>query len=48
MQLIDSKDVDSARTQRLQDEIRDQVLTLQDTISAIDEVQSYHQGYAER
>lgn len=48
MQLIDSKDVDSARTQRLQDEIRDQVLTLQDTISAIDEVQSFHQGYAER
>jgi hypothetical protein len=46
MQLIDAKDMDSARTQRLQDEIRDEVMTLQDTISAIDEVQSYHQGYA--
>jgi hypothetical protein len=46
MQLIDAKDVDSARAQRLQDDIRDEVMTLQDTISAIDEVQSYHQGYA--
>jgi hypothetical protein len=46
MQLIDAKDMDSARAQRLQDEIRDEVMTLQDTISAIDEVQSYHQGYA--
>jgi hypothetical protein len=46
MQLIDAKDMDSARTQRLQDDIRDEVMSLQDTISAIDEVQSYHQGYA--
>jgi hypothetical protein len=46
MQLIDAKDVDSARAQRLQDDIRDEVMTLQDTISAIDEVQNYHQGYA--
>jgi uncharacterized protein (DUF2267 family) len=46
MQLIDAKDVDSARTQRLQEDIRDEVTSLQDTISAIDEVQSYHQGYA--
>jgi hypothetical protein len=46
MQLIDAKDMDSARAQRLQDEIRDEVMTLQDTILAIDEVQSYHQGYA--
>lgn len=45
VQLIDSKNVDSARTQRLQDNIREEVSTLQDTISAIDEVQSY-QGYS--
>ncbi|MBN1202910.1 MAG: hypothetical protein JXJ20_13760 [Anaerolineae bacterium] len=45
MQLIDSKDLDSARAQRLQEDIRDEVMSLQDTISAIDEVQSY-QGYA--
>lgn len=41
MQLIDSKDLDSARAQRLQEEIRDEVTSLQDTISAIDEVQTY-------
>jgi hypothetical protein len=45
MQLIDSKDIDGGRAQRLQDEIRDEVMTLQDTISAIDDVQQY-QGYA--
>jgi hypothetical protein len=45
MQLIDSKDVGSSRTQRLHEEIRDEVASLQDTISAIDEVQSY-QGYS--
>jgi hypothetical protein len=45
MQLIDAKDVGSARTQRLHEEIRDEVSSLQDTISAIDEVQSY-QGYS--
>lgn len=41
MQLIDARDVDSARTQRLQSEIREEVLSLSDTIAAIDEVQSY-------
>jgi hypothetical protein len=45
VQLIDSKEVDSTRAQRLQDDIHEEVLSLQDTISAIDEVQSYH-GYA--
>jgi hypothetical protein len=41
VQLIGSKDVDGSRTRRLQDEIRDEVMSLQDTIAAIDEVQSY-------
>ncbi|NDJ77962.1 MAG: hypothetical protein GYB65_17060 [Chloroflexi bacterium] len=44
MQLIDARDVDGARAKRLQENIRDEVLSLEDTISAIDEVQSY-QGY---
>ncbi len=46
MQIIDAKDLDSGHAQRLQEDIRDEVMSLQDTISAIDEVQSYHQGYA--
>jgi hypothetical protein len=41
VQLIDAKDVDSARTHRLQQAIRDEVISLRDTISAIDEVQRY-------
>ena len=41
VQLIDTKDMDSARAQRLQDDIHEEVLSLEDTISAIDEVQSY-------
>jgi hypothetical protein len=41
VQLIDSKDVDSARAQRLQQDIRDEVMSLEDTLSAIDEVQRY-------
>jgi hypothetical protein len=45
LQLIDTKDLDGARAQRLQDDIREEVLSLQDTISAIDEVQHY-QGYS--
>ncbi len=48
VQLIDSKDVDSARAQRLQDDIRDEVMSLQDTISAIDEVQNYQVGASSR
>jgi len=44
VQLIDARDVDSARAQRLQSEIRDEVLSLSDTIAAIDEVQSYHKA----
>jgi hypothetical protein len=41
VQLIDSKEVDSARAQRLQDNIREEVLSLEDTIAAFDEVQSF-------
>lgn len=48
MQLIDSKDLDSARAQRLQQEIHDEVMSLQDTISAIDEVQNYQRYAASR
>jgi ribosomal protein L9 len=44
VQLIDAKEADSARAQRLQADIRDEVMSLQDTISAIDEVQSYAAG----
>jgi len=44
VQLIGSKDVDSARTRRLQEDIREEVASLQDTISAIDEVQNYHRA----
>lgn len=44
VQLIDARDVDSARTRRLQDEIREEVLSLADTIAAIDEVQNYHKA----
>jgi hypothetical protein len=45
VQLIDVKDVDSGRAQRLQQEIHEEVASLQDTLSAIDEVHRY-QGYA--
>jgi hypothetical protein len=41
VQLIGSRDVGSARAQRLQEEIREEVTSLQDTIEAIDEVHSY-------
>lgn len=44
MQLIGSKDLDSGRAQRLRNEVHDQVMSLQDTIAAIDEVQS-HSAY---
>jgi hypothetical protein len=45
VQLIDTKgEVDSSRTQRLQSEIQDEVASLQDIISAIDEVQGYSAG----
>lgn len=40
MQLIGSKSIDSSRAQRLRNEIHDQVMGLQDTIAAIDEVHS--------
>ena len=41
VQLIDAKDVDSARTQRLQADIHDEVLSLQDMIAAMDDVRHY-------
>lgn len=40
MSLIGTKDVDNARTQRLRLEIQDEVASLQDTLHAIDDVQS--------
>ncbi len=44
MQLIDAKDLDSGRAQRLRDSIREEIASLSDTISAMDDV--YHkQGY---
>ena len=46
VQLLDAKDVDSARTRRLQSEIHDEVTSLQDTLAALEEVQSYHQRAA--
>lgn len=48
VQLIDTKQVDSARTKRLHEEIRDEILSLEDTISAIDEVQSYQRYSVEQ
>ncbi len=41
VQVIDARAVDSARTQRLQAEVHEQVASLSDLIAAIDEVQSY-------
>jgi septal ring factor EnvC (AmiA/AmiB activator) len=40
MSLLGTKEVDSARAQRLRLEIQDEVSGLQDTIEAMDEVQS--------
>jgi len=40
VQVIDARAVDSARTQRLQAEVHEQVASLSDLIAAIDEVQS--------
>lgn len=40
MSLLGTKEVDSARAQRLRLEIREEVSSLQDTITALDEVQS--------
>ena len=41
VQVIDTKDADSARSRRLRDEIHDEVAELQDTILAMDEVYTY-------
>lgn len=40
MQLIDARDLDSGRAQRLRQDVADQVLEMQDTIDAMDEVYS--------
>jgi hypothetical protein len=40
MSLLGTKEVDSSKAQRLRLEIKDEVSSLQDTISALDEVQS--------
>ncbi len=44
MQLIDTKEVDGGRSQRLRTEIQDEIASLSDLISAMDDVYSY-QGY---
>ncbi len=43
VQLLDAKEVDGRRTSRLRQDIRDEVLSLKDTIEALDEVQSSNQ-----
>ncbi len=48
VQLIGAKDVDSARAQRLQTNIREEVLSLEDTIAALDEVHRYQSTAAGR
>lgn len=40
MSLLGTKEVDSSRTQRLRQDIKDEVTGLQDTLAALDEVQS--------
>lgn len=40
MSLLGTKEVDSARAQRLREDIKDEVSSLQDTIEALDEVQA--------
>jgi hypothetical protein len=44
MQLLDTKEVDSGRSQRLRNDIQDEIASLSDTINAMDEVYQY-QGY---
>ena len=44
MQLIDTKEVDGGRSQRLRTEIQDEIASLSDLISAMDDVYAY-QGY---
>ncbi len=45
MQLIDVKALDSGRSQRLRQDIREQISALSDTISAMDDVYQQGQGY---
>jgi hypothetical protein len=44
-QVVDSKHIDSGRTQRLRQEIHDEVSSLRDTIDAIDDVQQHTAAY---
>jgi hypothetical protein len=44
MQLLGTKEVDNSRAQRLRTEIQDEIASLSDTISAMDDVYNY-QGY---
>lgn len=48
VQVIDSRGLDSAHTERLQEDIREEVTSLSDLIAAIDEVQSYRLSSSER
>jgi hypothetical protein len=41
LQLIDAKELDSGRAQRLQAEIREEITSLEDIVSAMDDVYSY-------
>lgn len=44
LQLISSKDIDKGSAKRLRNEVHDQVMNLQDTIAAIDEVQNFQRS----
>lgn len=46
MQLINAKDLDSGRAQRLRDDIREEIASLSDTISAMDDVYQKQSGYS--
>ncbi len=48
MLLIDARDVNSAKTQRLRDSISDQVTSLQDMLTSLDEVYSSQQSMTSR
>jgi hypothetical protein len=48
MSLLGTKEVDGQRYQRLRGEIQDEVANLQDTIEAMDEVQTYSSAAASR
>jgi hypothetical protein len=43
MQLLNSRELDSGRAQRLRDEIREEIVSLNDMVSAMDDVYDYNQ-----